>query len=73
MRDLTTSGNQQNQRRASQDSQSGFLGASPHRGKFQAQITVNGKNRYLGMFETPEAAHAAYVAAKRNLHSTCTI
>jgi hypothetical protein len=29
-------------------------------GRYQAQIVVGGKHRYLGLFETPEEAHAAY-------------
>jgi hypothetical protein len=31
--------------------------------KFQAQIGVDGRNRYLGSFDTAEQAHAAYVKA----------
>ena len=31
--------------------------------KWQARITVNKKQVYLGLFNTQEAAHAAYVAA----------
>lgn len=33
-----------------------------------SQISVNNKPRYLGSFPTPEAAHAAYLNAKRELH-----
>lgn len=33
-----------------------------------AKITVRGKTHYLGTFATPEAAHEAYMAAKRRLH-----
>jgi hypothetical protein len=36
--------------------------------KYQAQIMVGGCSHYLGLYETPEDAHAAYLAAKRNLH-----
>lgn len=31
--------------------------------KYRAFISINGKNKHLGMFTTPEAAHAAYCAA----------
>lgn len=34
---------------------------TPHR--YIAQRAINGKNKYLGSFGTPEAAHAAYEAA----------
>jgi HNH endonuclease/AP2 domain len=32
-------------------------------GKWRAQIKNGDKNAYLGLFQTPEAAHAAYVVA----------
>lgn len=73
LRDVTISGNAQNRRRARADSQTGLLGASPYRGGFRAEIMVNRKRLRLGCFDTPEAAHAAYLAAKRSLHSTCSI
>lgn len=31
-------------------------------GSFRAQIKLNGKTQYLGMFKTPELAHQAYAA-----------
>ena len=51
------------------------LGASWHEGrqKWQAQIYINGKAKYLGLFKTKEEAHAAYLAAKRELHPFSTI
>jgi hypothetical protein len=42
------------------DNTSGFKGAIPLRGKWQAQIRVNGKSIYLGIYGTPEAAADAY-------------
>jgi hypothetical protein len=44
---------------------SGFKGVVWHKSKWQAQITANGKTRYLGLFIDPAAAHAAYVAAAK--------
>lgn len=35
------------------------------RKKWKAQIVVNGKQQYLGQFNTEEEARAAYVAAKK--------
>jgi hypothetical protein len=36
--------------------------------KWRAKITVSGKQMHLGLFNTPEAANAAYMAAKEKLH-----
>jgi HNH endonuclease len=47
---------------------SGFKGVSPNGSGFAAQITLKGTVRHLGTFATPEAAHAAYVAASEQLH-----
>lgn len=66
--------NQQNQRRAHRDSKTGLIGARPaHDGRFRAEIRVAGKKYDLGRYETAEAAHAAYVEAKRQLHAACSI
>lgn len=44
---------------------SGFKGVHWHANKWQAQIRVNGKGIYLGLFDDPALAHAAYMAAAR--------
>ena len=73
LRDVTSSENAQNRRHAQSSNKTGFLGVSPHQGKFQAVIVINGKQHYLGRFVTPEDAHAVYLEAKRRLHAGCTI
>lgn len=37
-------------------------------GRFNSGITVCGKTIHLGVFDTPTAAHAAYVTAKNKYH-----
>lgn len=76
LRDVTRVTNTQNQRRRRS-------GAAPNlpfgttydkaRQKYAAYIGVDGKTIALGRFPTPEEAEAAYLAAKRLLHSGCTI
>lgn len=73
LRQATTRLNGENKRRANRNSKTGFLGVSPHRNRFMARIKVNGKHKCLGTFDTPEQAHAAYVATKRQLHEGCTL
>ena len=65
--------NIENQRKPSKRSTTGFLGVHKHQGKFRASITVNRKRVHIGMFDTPESAHAAYVEAKRKYHQGCTL
>lgn len=54
----------------------GLKGVTFHRvtGKWQAAIQVNRKSHHLGLFETADAAHAAYVASAAKLHGefACT-
>jgi hypothetical protein len=75
LRDVTQAINTQNNRKARSNSQSGFLGVifDKSRGLYRAEITLNGKNKYLGRFGTPEEAHEAYLQAKRAIHPGCTI
>jgi hypothetical protein len=49
---------------------SGFKGVSwrSAKEKWQAAITVNGLKRFLGYFDDPAEAHAAYVRAAEKYH-----
>ena len=50
------------------DNTTGFKGATRKPdGRWEAQIQTNKTKVYLGLFDTPEAAHAAYVQAATNL------
>ena len=64
LRLVTNTQNCWNQRRAKNNT-SGYRGVSfdARRGCWQANIRVNGKLKYLGRFETPKDASAAYDAA----------
>lgn len=75
LRDVSQQVNQQNRRSPQINSGSGLIGASLHKmtGKWMAQIKTPEGQKYLGLFPTAEAAHAAYVNAKRQLHEGCTI
>ena len=70
LRQATRSLNNQNKYRAMSNSTHGVLGVHLHKGtnRWRARIAVDGKDYHLGLFDTPEKAHAAYVAAKRRLH-----
>jgi hypothetical protein len=65
--------NMQNQTRAHACNGCKTLGVSKQRHKYRARIRVDGKNKSLGMFDTPEAAHLSYVSAKRALHAGCAL
>lgn len=76
LRDVPRKTNQENQRKAAASNKTtGLLGASLHRktGKFVAAIQTNRRTHYLGLYQTPEQAHAAYVTAKHQLHQGATI
>ena len=47
------------------DNTTGYPGVfwNKARGKYQAQIVVNGKNKHLGVFHTAERAYQAYLKA----------
>lgn len=55
---------------AHRDSKSGVRGVSWNKrlGKWQAFAKVGGRNRYLGSFDTTEAAATAYDQATRDMH-----
>jgi hypothetical protein len=76
LRAVTTQINQQNRKAAQSNNKSGLLGVSFHKrtGRWVAQIkTPSSPKRHLGLFDTPEQAHRAYLFAKRQFHEGCTI
>lgn len=68
LRECNMSLNLQNRRRANTNNKLGLLGVIALRNGYTASINVLGKQVWLGMHKTPEAAHAAYIKAKRKLH-----
>lgn len=70
LREATHAKNGQNRTKQSNNS-SGFVGVSWHSRdrKWQATIKIDGANKHLGCFDAPEAAHAAYCAAKAKYHT----
>jgi hypothetical protein len=71
LREVSQQVNCQNRRKA--HGVSGLLGAHPHQGRFSSSIRYGGKNHYLGIFDTAEEAHAAYLEAKRKHHEGSTL
>ena len=67
--------NMQNRRRATAGNSTGALGVSLSSVSrpFRARLQVGNKAIWLGRHETVEAAHAAYVRAKRQNHEGCTL
>ena len=53
--------------RAYRNNTSGFKGVSSFGSKWRSQIVFNYKIIHLGLFETPELAHAAYAAKAKEL------
>lgn len=70
LRDTTFQGNMQNRHGPHSQNKSGFRGVrwSAHHKKWRADIKVDGKTKYIGHYETPERAHAAYLEAKAYMH-----
>ena len=75
LREANTTTNQENRRGAQSNNRTRVLGVSWHKiaKKFSAKIQVSGKSHHLGLFNTAEDAHAAYLSAKRKLHAGCTL
>jgi hypothetical protein len=76
LREATAELNSQNQRKAMPGNRVGVLGVSPSdktSGRWRARIKCGGRIVNLGNHPSPEAAHAAYIEAKRKLHAGCTL
>ena len=65
--------NAQNQRSAHSNSGTGLLGSSKCGSKFRAQILIDGKVRHIGLYDSAEDAHLAYLEVKRKHHAGSTI
>ena len=61
LRVATARQNQQN--KTAKVNASGFRGVSKMGRKWRALVTINGRRTHVGIFDTPEAASAAYEAA----------
>jgi hypothetical protein len=77
LRDVPRHVNAQNTRVARSTNKLGLLGVYRHNNgirPFLARIQLpSGQTKRIGYFETAEAAHAAYVEAKRQFHEGCTL
>lgn len=67
LRDATKSQNGKNSR-AKRTNKFGLKGVCKVGNRYQAQIGCDGVKHHLGLFGTPEEAHAAYAAAAKELH-----
>jgi deoxyribodipyrimidine photolyase len=67
LRSVNHSQNMKN-RKLSVTNTSGYKGVSRFRDKWKAQIRSDGSTVYLGLFDKPEDAHAAYCKASDKLH-----
>lgn len=67
LRDVPPAFNRHNTKQAGRNNKTGFLGVVKNEtGRYVSRITYAGKkNHYLGVFDTPEEAHAAFMVAKQ--------
>lgn len=65
--------NTQNVLKSRKHNTSGILGAFKSLDKFQSRIKINGKDVYLGRFNTAQEAGKAFLEMKRKHHAGCTI
>lgn len=68
LREATAAENLQNYPATRKNSKTGMIGVSKKRKKYRARLMLNRKEIYLGVFDTPEEAQAAYISAKEKLH-----
>jgi hypothetical protein len=57
-------------RPAQRNNKTGFKGVSRNKNKFVAMIKVDGRPRWLGSFDTPQEAHAAYFKTAQERHGS---
>ena len=71
LRDVTWSENLHNLKSAKVSNQSRLLGVSPYKSRWIAQIQKDKVKIHIGVFDTPEEAHNAYVTKKQELNLMC--
>lgn len=67
LRDVTHSVNSQNRKGPTSHNSHGFLGVTRNHKRFMAHIKIEGKQTYLGTYDTPEEAHEVYMKHRREL------
>jgi len=73
LRQATNQQNAENKRKPHSNNSHGYLGVSKEGPRWKARIRVDYKEKYLGLFGTPEEAHAAYLSAIAKFHPFQTI
>ena len=74
LREVTVSENQQNQFLPKVNNRSGFIGVRPgYKGKFLAEITLDGKKIHLGCFDSAIEASKEYMKAKKEFHPSAFV
>lgn len=74
LRDVSNAENLQNLRKPYSNNKTGLLGVhGVEGGRYCAQIRAGSVTRHIGIFDTPEEAHLAYIEAKRRLHRCSTV
>lgn len=68
LRSVTSSQNMQNHHNRLKNKTGLPPGTHVQRKRFSSQLTANGKYFYLGSFDTPGAAHEAYMDARKRHH-----
>lgn len=69
LRDVSGQTNSENQGFAHSNNKSGYLGVSSRgNGRYQADIRIEGKKKFIGSFSCPEEAHKAYLKEKIKYH-----
>lgn len=76
LREVTHLVNLQNQRKAHKRSKSKVLGCSPiakYPGKYRVRLSIDGRVKWIGVFDSLDEAEKAHLEAKRKYHPGCTI
>jgi len=71
LRRATKQQNEQNIKKPYKNNSTGVLGVSfcgKNQSKFEARISFNGAKVHIGVFDSKEEAHKAYIKVKRELH-----